>query len=65
MFERPRAGERAVLVRVGLGAAVKAEDLEEFEALARSAGANPVATVTGRLGVPLACPRQQAAQSGR
>ena len=48
MFERPRAGERAVLVRLGLGGAVKPEDLEEFEQLARSAGAQPVATITGR-----------------
>jgi GTP-binding protein HflX len=48
MFERPRAGKRAVLVRLGLGMPVKREDLEEFERLARSAGALPVATVTGR-----------------
>src|SRR6202158_4035087 len=48
MFERPRAGERAVLVRLGLGMPVKREDLEEFEQLARSAGAYPVATITGR-----------------
>lgn len=48
MFERPRAGERAVLVRLGLGDAVKPEDLEEFARLARSAGATPVATITGR-----------------
>jgi GTPase len=48
MFERPRAGERAVLVRLGLGEALRPEDLEEFRALARSAGAEPVATVTGR-----------------
>jgi GTP-binding protein HflX len=48
MFERPRATERAVLVRLGLGGAVKSEDLEEFEQLARSAGAQPVATITGR-----------------
>ena len=34
MFERPRAGERAVLVRLGLGGPVKREDLEEFEQLA-------------------------------
>ena len=38
MFERPRAAERAVLVRLGLGTAVKPEDLEEFEQLARAAG---------------------------
>jgi GTP-binding protein HflX len=48
MIERPRATERAVLVRLGLGSAVKPEDLEEFEQLARSAGAVPVATITGR-----------------
>jgi GTP-binding protein HflX len=48
MFERPRAGERAVLVRLGLKDAVRPEDVEEFEQLARSAGAQPVATVTGR-----------------
>src|SRR5580698_514431 len=48
MFERPRAAERAVLVRLGLGGPVKREDLEEFEQLARSAGAYPVATITGR-----------------
>jgi len=48
MFERPRSGERAVLVRLGLGAALRAEDLEEFRQLARAAGATPVATVTGR-----------------
>ena len=48
MFERPRSGERAVLVRLGLGAPVDPEDLQEFRQLAVSAGAEPVATVTGR-----------------
>ena len=48
MFERPRSGERAVLVRLGLGAQVDPEDLLEFRQLAVSAGAEPVATVTGR-----------------
>ena len=48
MFERPRSGERAVLVRLGFGAAVDPEDLRELEQLARSAGAQPVATVIGR-----------------
>jgi GTP-binding protein HflX len=47
-FERPRDGERAVLVRLGLGVPVDTEDLEEFRQLALSAGAIPVATVTGR-----------------
>jgi GTP-binding protein HflX len=48
MFERPRSGERAVLVRVGLGGPVDPEDLNEFTQLAISAGAVPVATITGR-----------------
>jgi GTP-binding protein HflX len=48
MFERPRSGERAVLVRLGLGAQVDPEDLQEFRQLALSAGAEPVATVIGR-----------------
>jgi GTPase len=48
VFERPRSGERALLVRIGLGAQVDPEDLEEFNQLALSAGAEPVATVTGR-----------------
>jgi GTP-binding protein HflX len=48
MFERPRAGERAVLVRLGIGAAADPEDIEEFEQLARSAGAIPVMNIGGR-----------------
>jgi GTP-binding protein HflX len=48
MFERPRSGERAVLVRLGVGAPLDPEDLEEFTQLALSAGAVPVATITGR-----------------
>jgi GTP-binding protein HflX len=47
-FERARTGERAVLVRLGLGTPVGSEDLQEFRQLATSAGAIPVATVTGR-----------------
>ena len=48
MFERPRSGERAVLVRLGLGAPLDPEDLVEFTQLAVSAGAIPVITITGR-----------------
>jgi GTP-binding protein HflX len=48
VFERPRSGERALLVRVGFGGPVDPEDLAEFGQLARSAGAEPVGTVTGR-----------------
>jgi GTP-binding protein HflX len=48
MFERPRTGERAVLVRIGLGEPARAEDISEFQQLARAAGAQPLVTVTGR-----------------
>lgn len=48
MFERPRGGERAVLVRIGLDGPVETEDLEEFAQLAESAGVSAAATVTGR-----------------
>ncbi len=37
-----------MLVRLGIGTQVDPEDLEEFRQLAVSAGAEPVATVTGR-----------------
>jgi GTP-binding protein HflX len=47
LFERPDRGERAVLVRIGLGQPPDADELGEFDALARSAGALPVATITG------------------
>jgi GTP-binding protein HflX len=47
LFERPERGERAILVRIGLGQAPDADELAEFDALARSAGAIPVATITG------------------
>ena len=39
MFERPASGERAILVGVGLGRAPDPDRIEEFGALARSAGA--------------------------
>jgi GTP-binding protein HflX len=48
LFERPRTGERAVLVRLGIGAPADPEDIQEFEQLARSAGAIPVARIGGR-----------------
>jgi GTP-binding protein HflX len=52
LFERPERGERAILVRIGLGQAPDADELAEFDALARSAGAVPVATVTGTRRTP-------------
>jgi len=47
LFDRPRSGERALLVRIGLGAPVAAAELQEFEALAVSAGAIPVGSISG------------------
>jgi GTP-binding protein HflX len=47
LFERPRSGENAVLVRIGIGEPASEQDLSEFTALAVSAGAQPVATVSG------------------
>ena len=52
MFERPERGERAILVRIGLGQATDSDELGEFDALARSAGAIPVATITGTRRTP-------------
>ncbi|MDI6750406.1 MAG: GTPase HflX [Rhodocyclaceae bacterium] len=52
MFERPAAGERALLVQLDFGAGDFAERLEEFRLLATSAGATPVATITGKRSRP-------------
>ncbi len=52
MFERPRSGERAVLVHLDLQQESEREDLEEFEELATSAGARPVAIVAGARRLP-------------
>ena len=45
MFERPKGGERAVLVGVGIGHPVDPNDASEFQALAASAGTIGVALV--------------------
>lgn len=45
-FERPRGGERAVLVHVDFNSSDAREDVEEFQELVRSAGAQSVALVT-------------------
>lgn len=47
MIDRPEGGENAVLVHINFPAGGMQEDLAEFEDLARSAGANAVAIVTG------------------
>ncbi len=54
MFERPRSGERAVLVHLELQAEQEREALDEFQELVRSAGAQAVAVVTGRRDAPQA-----------
>jgi GTP-binding protein HflX len=52
MFERPQSGERAVLVHVDFPGQSDSEDLLEFTGLVRSAGAEPVATVTASRPAP-------------
>ncbi len=52
MFERPRSGEKAVLVHLDLGTPWDEDDLEEFRLLAESAGAEPVGLVRGSRRVP-------------
>jgi len=52
LFERPRSGERALLVRIGLGRSPSSDELSEFEALARSAGADVLALITGTRRAP-------------
>ncbi|MDO9450501.1 MAG: GTPase HflX [Rugosibacter sp.] len=48
MFDRPASGENAVLVQLDFGTGDFAERLSEFHLLAESAGARPLAVVTGR-----------------
>jgi GTP-binding protein HflX len=52
LFERPRSGERALLVRIGLGGPPGQDELSEFDALARSAGAEVLRLVTGTRRAP-------------
>ena len=52
MFERPKGGERAVLVHLNLHTGFDEESLLEFKELVVSSGAEPVAVVTGSRAVP-------------
>jgi GTP-binding protein HflX len=52
LFERPESGERAVLVHVTFPGGRGSDDLGEFTDLAVSAGAVPVATITGNRRAP-------------
>jgi len=52
MFERPKAGERSILVQIALGEPTPADAVEEFRLLARAAGAEAVATLGGSREAP-------------
>ena len=52
MFDRPSTGERAILVNISLRGDDIDDSLAEFRDLARSAGAEVVATVTGSRQAP-------------
>jgi GTP-binding protein HflX len=47
LFERPKSGERAILVEVAVGERLSQDQIDEFEELALSAGATICASLTG------------------
>jgi GTP-binding protein HflX len=47
LFERPQSGDRALLVRLGVGAPATEEELSEFQSLAHSAGAQVLGLIGG------------------
>lgn len=51
-IDRPKGGERAILVHVNFPVGGMQEDLAEFEELARSAGAIPIEIISGTRVVP-------------
>jgi GTP-binding protein HflX len=52
LFGRPRSGERALLLHVGVGRPCYDDEIAEFRALAQSAGATVVAEIEARRGRP-------------
>jgi GTP-binding protein HflX len=52
LFERPKSGERAILVQVAVGGRLSQDQIEEFEELARSAGARICASLAGSRQAP-------------
>lgn len=52
MFERPRIGQRVILVHLDFPNQQFSEDLPEFHELALSAGAQPLTTITGMRQAP-------------
>ncbi len=47
MFERPKIGEKAILVHIDMNSKADSDELAEFQELSISAGAMPVGFVTG------------------
>lgn len=52
VFDRPRLGERAILIHLEMGAFASRDDREEFALLATAAGAEIVGTLGGSRAVP-------------
>jgi len=52
LFDRPRNGEKALLVFTNFSSQLTQEEIDEFSELARSAGADPVAAVTSARKTP-------------
>ena len=52
MFERPRGGERCILVQLAIGRALEPDTAEEFRLLATAAGAEVVGSVGGQRDEP-------------
>jgi GTP-binding protein HflX len=52
MFERPRGGERSLLVQMAIGQPVEPDAIEEFQLLAKAAGAEVVSTLGGSRDAP-------------
>ena len=48
MLDRPRSGERALLLHIGLSRPCFDDEIEEFRALAESAGARVVGEILAR-----------------
>ena len=52
MFERPRAGERTILVQLAIGQPLDTDSVEEFRLLAKAAGAEIVGALGGSRQTP-------------
>ncbi len=52
MLDRPRSGERALLLHVGIGRTCDPDEIEEFRALAHSAGAQVVCEIAATVDRP-------------